>query len=236
MTTNTPQLDTAIVDFGLGNLYSVQRACERVGLAAKITSSVDEILAASSVILPGVGAFGDAMHNLRAMGLIEPLRHIAQSGTPLFGICLGLQLLMSESEEFGLHQGLDIIPGRVVHLGRPKSARGDLKVPQVGWNRIHRPTEVSGGADPWAETPLAGLADGTYQYFVHSYYVAPASESVTLSHTRYGSVQFTSAIRWGNVFACQFHPERSGTDGLVIYHNIATLVRSHHPKEIRYAA
>ncbi|MBW3600794.1 MAG: imidazole glycerol phosphate synthase subunit HisH [Planctomycetes bacterium] len=219
--------DAAIVDYGLGNLYSVLRACERVGLTAEITSSAAELLSARSVILPGVGAFGDAMANLRVRDLVGPLREAAQRGTPVFGICLGLQLLMSESEEFGLHQGLNIIRGRVVHLGRPHGGPGPLKVPQVGWNRIRRPNVKAAGGDPWSGTPLSGTDDGAYQYFVHSFYVTPEDPGVVLARTRYGDVEFCSAVRQGNVFAFQFHPERSGAEGTAIYRNIAEIVRSH---------
>jgi glutamine amidotransferase len=229
------RLDAAIVDYGLGNLYSVQRACERVGLAAQITSSAHDVLSARCVILPGVGAFGDAMSNLRSLDLIEPLRHIAQSSVPLIGVCLGLQLLMSESEEFGLHQGLDIIRGRVTHLGRPHAAHETLKVPQVGWNRVYRPATAPG--DPWGDTPLAGVPEGAYQYFVHSFYVTPEDPDVVLSRTRYGDVDFCSAVRKGNVFAFQFHPERSGAEGVQIYQNIAAIVQRHSlSQETRHAA
>lgn len=226
----------AIVDYGLGNLYSVVRACERVGLAAEITSDKRKILAAEAVILPGVGAFGDAMQNLRSLDLVGPLREIACSDTPLLGICLGQQLLMTESEEFGTHQGLDIIPGRVVHFGRPQGALGTLKVPQVGWNRVFRP-ENSAGDDAWTESPLADLANGTYMYFVHSYYVETENRDVVLSISHYGDVTFCSAVRQRNVIAFQFHPERSGHDGLHVYQNFANqLNRCQFAKELRDAA
>lgn len=234
----SPRLHTptvAIVDYGLGNLYSVLRACQRVGLDARITSSQRDVLAADGVILPGVGAFGDAMDNLRRLDLVGPLREIHARAAPLVGICLGLQLMMSGSSEFGDHDGLGIIDGPTVHFGRPASPDGVLKVPQVGWNRVFRhacdeatvdqlPDAVE---DPWQHTPLAGLPDGQYMYFVHSYYVRPIDPVVVLSVTRYGDVEFCSAVRVGNTFAFQYHPERSGPDGQHIYRNIAGLIQRH---------
>ena len=235
----------AIVDYGLGNLYSVLRATERVGLDARITSSQRDVLAADGVILPGVGAFGDAMGNLRRLDLVGPLREIHARGTPLVGICLGLQLMMSGSSEFGDHEGLGIIDGLAVHFGRPAGDSGVLKVPQVGWNRVFRHAcnestidQIPDAAkDPWHHTPLAGLADGRHMYFVHSYYVKPTDPGVVLSLTRYGDVEFCSAVRVGTTFAFQYHPERSGPDGLRVYRNIAGLIQHHaSSKEPRYAA
>ena len=235
----------AIVDYGLGNLYSVLRACERVGLNARITSSQRDVLAADGVILPGVGAFGDAMDNLRRMDLVGPLRETHAGGTPLVGICLGLQLMMSGSSEFGDHEGLGIIDGPAVHFGRPAGKDGVLKVPQVGWNRVfrHACDEATVGQlpdvahDPWHHTPLAGLADGPHMYFVHSYYVRPTDPGVVLSVTRYGDIEFCSAVRVGNTFAFQYHPERSGPDGLRVYRNIAGLMQRHAgSEEPRHAA
>ncbi len=229
---NASPVDVAIIDYGLGNLYSVARACECVGLDAKITNEKDVILAASSVILPGVGAFGDAMKNLTDLDLVSPLRQIAQSETPLFGICLGVQLMMTESEEFGAHRGLGIIEGQVRHFGKPAGKDRTLKVPQVGWNRVSRVAE-----DGWQDTPLEPLADGSYMYFVHSYYVEPEDKNVVLSTTTYGDIQFCSSVRNGNVFACQFHPERSGLDGRQVYDSIAKMIHEQQPaSEKKYVA
>ncbi len=232
--TNTTSAAVAIVDYGLGNLFSVARACERVGLNAEITADSKTILASRAVILPGVGAFGDAMQNLKNLDLVEPLRLVAHSGKPLIGICLGMQLLMSESEEFGLHKGLDLLPGRVVHLGRPRGTHGTLKVPEVCWNRVCRPV---GKPDRWENTPLTGLCDGVHMYFVHSFYVQPHDPAVTLATTRYGDVEYCSAVHKDNVVAFQFHPERSGSDGVNVYRNIAQFVcREQRTQEIRHAA
>ena len=213
-------ITTAIVDYGLGNLFSVKHACEHVGLKASITSAARGILDADLVILPGVGAFGDAMAGLERQDLASPLRDVAASGKPLVGICLGLQLMMTESHEFGTHKGLGLFEGPVVRFEDPLGPAGMLKVPQVGWNRIYRPGERP---DAWARTPLQGLEDGEYLYFVHSYYAQPADPAAGLTVTRYGHIEFFSGLRKDNVYAFQFHPERSGPRGLQIYRNLATL-------------
>lgn len=232
--TREPGMDVAIVDYGLGNLFSVARACERVGLRAEITHDARALERSRAVILPGVGAFGDAMQSLKKLDLIGPLRHIACSGKPFFGICLGLQLLMSESEEFGRHAGLDLLPGRVVHLGTPRGPHGRLKVPEVCWNRVLRP---AGPSDRWHGTPLDGLSDGVHMYFVHSFYVQPEDQQSILATTRYGDIEYCSAVRRGNLVAFQFHPERSGPEGVRIYQNIARIVNEHSSvQETRHAA
>lgn len=223
----TPMAQVAIVDFEMGNLFSVKQACEHVGMQAIITASARDLLAADAVILPGVGAFGDAMAMLTRRGLVEVLREVAGSGTPLVGICLGLQLLMSESREFGRHKGLGLIEGEVVRLEGPRTGSGLLKVPQVGWNRIFKTVH---GA--WDSSSLEGLRDGEFMYFVHSYYAKPADERVVLAATRYGQIEFCSSLRFGNIFACQFHPERSGPQGLQIYQNLARQVQGSVRQEV----
>lgn len=214
----------AIVDYGMGNLFSVRQACRQVGLDAIVTSNKDDIANADAVILPGIGAFGDAMTTLRRLDLVSVLKDVAASRTPLIGVCLGLQLLMTESFEFGHHEGLGIIPGQVVRFENPTEASRKLKVPQVGWNRILQ-VDSQNGNSTWANSPLAGIADGEFMYFVHSYIVKPEDSSLILSRTRYGQVEFCSSINVGNIFACQFHPERSGTEGLKIYRNLATAIK-----------
>jgi glutamine amidotransferase len=204
----------AIVDFGMGNLYSVRQACANAGLDARITASGLDVDAADAVILPGVGAFADAMASLRATGMVTALRRVAASGKPLVGICLGLQLLMKESCEFGRHEGLGLVDGRVVYLDHPRDDRGPLKVPHVGWNRIAR-------CHDWHDTLLDGVADGGFMYFVHSLHVEPVERTSVLSTTTYGDAEFCSSLAEGNVFACQFHPERSGLEGLLVYRNLA---------------
>jgi glutamine amidotransferase len=219
-------LKAAIVDYGLGNLFSIKHACGHVGVEAVITASPKDMARADLVILPGVGAFGDAMAALKTLDLVNPLKEIAASGKPLFGICLGMQLLMTESWEFGRFKGLGLIEGEVVKFDNPVSPLGRLKVPQVGWNRIHRATAKKvPGNDPWAGSALEGLNDGEFMYFVHSYYVKPEKQDVTLSLSSYGNVEFCSSLRCRNIFASQFHPERSGSQGLRVYRNLASSVR-----------
>ena len=217
--------DIAIVDYGLGNLFSVRNAFTHVGLNAIITSKSAEIEAANAVMLPGVGAFGDAMDSLERLGLTELLKDVAASGKPFIGICLGLQLLFTESREFGSHKGLGIIEGEVVRFeDAPAQSRGSrhLKVPHVGWSRINKP---KGNKEHWDNGPLSELTDGEYMYFVHSYFVRPSEENVVLSTSNYGDVEFCSSISRGNIFACQFHPERSGPPGLGIYLRLANMIR-----------
>ncbi len=205
----------AIVDFRLGNLFSVERACAIAGLAPAITSDRQTITSADVVILPGVGAFGDAMDNLRALDLVGLLNDVVASGRLLIGVCLGFQLLMKESEEFGAHVGLGLIDGVVRRLA-PTNA--GAKVPQIGWNRVH---EARTGA--WTDTPLEGQTNGAYMYFVHSYCVVPADARLASATTTYQGESYCSAISRGPIHAFQFHPERSGPAGLEIYRAIARL-------------
>ena len=209
------------MDYGLGNLFSVKQACASAGLSAVITSSRKEILGADAVILPGVGAFGDAMANLRRLDLVGPLRDYAGSGRPLVGICLGMQLLMSESSEFGRHEGLGFVKGQVIRFEGPAEGTRVLKVPQVGWNRME-PVEGSAG---WSGSLLDGVAAGASMYFVHSFYVRPADRDVVLATSRYGQIDFCSALCRGSVTAFQCHPERSGPVGLQVYANLARQIQ-----------
>ncbi len=204
----------AIVDYGLGNLKSVKSALDRLGVESAITSQAAAILAADGVIFPGVGAFQRAMENLGRLGLVEPLRQVAQSGRPFLGICLGLQLLFSESEEFGVHRGLDVIPGRVVRFPEGMQEGGeDLKVPHMGWNQL---------AFKRRAPVFAGLADGDNVYFVHSYYVQPEDAGVVATTTGYG-IEFCSSIWKDNIVATQFHPEKSQEKGLRMLRNFGEM-------------
>ena len=212
-----------IVDYGMGNLFSVHAACTRAGLHVTVTADPVVIRRANILLLPGVGAFGDAMNVLHRHGLDDEIRTAAAAGTPIVGICLGMQLLATESEEFGCHAGLGIIPGRVIHLGAPRAANGiPLKVPHVGWNEIARPAHQSG--DPWAGTLLDGLPDGAEFSFVHSFRVVPSDPAAVLAETQYGDVIFASVVRSGNVYGFQFHPERSGAVGAQVYAHIAAVM------------
>ncbi len=193
----------AIIDYGMGNLRSIHKAFEYVGHPACVTRSPEVIADASHVVLPGVGAFPDCMRNLDRFGLINPIHQAIRSGKPFLGICLGLQLLFTEGEEFGPHQGLAVLKGRVVRF---PGGTGGLKIPHMGWNQI---TQVK---------PLAlfrGIAEGAYFYFVHSYYVVPEDGALAATTTDYG-LKFVSSIQQENLFACQFHPEKSQAAGLAL--------------------
>lgn len=198
-----------IVDYSMGNLRSVQKALEQVGHAATISGDPAVVRQAAKLILPGVGAFGDAMRALAERRLIEPLCEAAAGGKPLLGICLGLQLLFETGYEDGRHEGLGILPGEVVRF----AAQPGLKIPHMGWNqlRITRPAPH-----------LAGLADGVHMYFVHSYYVVPRDRSLVAAETDYPAA-FASAVWRDNLFATQFHPEKSQAEGLKILRNFAAL-------------
>ncbi|NLO06053.1 MAG: imidazole glycerol phosphate synthase subunit HisH [candidate division WS1 bacterium] len=193
----------ALIDYGMGNLGSVSNALRFAGCDFEVTSDPKKLAEADGAILPGVGAFGDCMENLREYGLVEPIREFIASDRPFLGICLGLQLLFSEGEEMGTHRGLDVVPGRVIRFTH------SLKIPQIGWNQITARQDCP---------QLEGVADGAYVYFVHSYHVVPEDESVIATTTDYG-YEFCSAIRRGNLFATQFHPEKSSTIGLQILRN-----------------
>lgn len=208
----------AIVDYGMGNLYSVKRVCEYVGLNAEITSDKDVVAKADGIILPGVGAFGDAMEVLHRNDLVSPMKEAIISGKPFLGICLGMQLLMTESEEFGTHAGLDIFQGSVVQFPNKNDKGQGIKVPQVGWNTII----CSGSA--WPTPLLEGVVSGSYMYFVHSFRVIPARENVVATTSVYEGIPYTSGIANDNVVAFQFHPEKSGINGIRIYKNFARKV------------
>jgi len=187
------------------------------------------------VILPGVGAFGDAMRALTKLDLVRSLQDIAASPKPLIGICLGMQLMMSESYEFGHHRGLGIIEGETVRLKESVEGPMVLKVPQVGWNEIH--TVVHNNASnecdtAWKSPMLAGVPNKEHMYFSHSFYPKPSDPGVVVSTTRYGDTEFCSSFQLGSVFACQFHPERSGPAGLLIYQNLAELITAANPDQI----
>lgn len=202
----------AIIDYGMGNLRSVQKGFEKVGFEAVVTADPKVVLEAERIVLPGVGAFRDCIRNLEEGGFVEPILRVIREGRPFLGICLGLQLLFTESEEFGLHKGLDIIPGRVVRFPEGMTEAGEaLKVPHMGWNQLsfkRRPAA------------FAGLDEGTNVYFVHSFYVKPDDESVVATTTTHG-IEFCSSIWKDNIVATQFHPEKSQEKGLTILKQFA---------------
>jgi len=204
----------AIIDYGMGNLRSVQKGFEKVGFDAVVTSDPKTLLEAERVVLPGVGAFRDCMNNLEQAGFVEPILRVIEEGRPFLGICLGLQLLFTESEEFGLHKGLNVIPGRVLRFPDGMEEAGEeLKVPHMGWNQlaIKRQAPI-----------FEGIDEGTNVYFVHSYYVKPDDDGVIASTTGYG-MEFCSSIWRDNVVATQFHPEKSQEKGLAMLRNFAQM-------------
>ncbi|MCX8072774.1 MAG: imidazole glycerol phosphate synthase subunit HisH [Candidatus Binatia bacterium] len=203
-------MSIAIVDYGMGNLRSVQKALERVGAQAVVSRDPHVIAGAAGVVLPGVGAFGACMENLQRFGLEQVVLDVIEQGKPFFGICLGMQLLFEESEEFGPVRGLGVLPGKVVRF----RTSGELPVPHMGWNQLRVRPDVP---------HLKDVADGAYVYFVHSYYVVPSDPAVVATRTEYG-VEFASAVYWRNIFATQYHPEKSQRVGLTLLRNFVELV------------
>jgi len=207
-------MEIGIIDYGMGNLRSVAKGFEKAGATARIITTPHEVNEACALVLPGVGAFKDCIKNLDTLGLITPVLTHLQSGKPFLGICLGLQVLFSESVEFGVTPGLGVLDGKVVRFQRDEQKKEPgLKIPHMGWNTI------SASRKP---PHLAGVADGSFLYFVHSYYVVPDDPRIIATTTRYGC-EFVSSIWKDNIFACQFHPEKSQSIGLQILKNFAAL-------------
>ena len=203
-----------VIDYGVGNIFSVSRAIEHFGGEVVLTGDAAVVRDSERVLLPGVGAFANGMEQLRDRGLVEPLRAYAASGRPLLGICLGMQMLVTTSEEFGRHEGLGIIPGKVVQIaGRANGA--PVKVPHIGWNALERPAARAG----WNGTILDGVPENASTYFVHSYAVVPEREDDRLADTWHGDFRISAAIQHANISGCQFHPEKSGPTGLAIIRN-----------------
>ena len=202
----------AIIDYGMGNLRSVQKGFEKIGAEAIVTADPQVVLEADKVVLPGVGAFRDCMHNLEQAGFVEPILRVIREGRPFLGICVGMQLLFTDSVEFGLYKGLNVIPGHVLRFPEDMTVAAEkLKVPQMGWNQLcfkRRPPAFE------------GVADDSNVYFVHSYYVQPDNDDVIATTTDYG-LEFCSSIWKDNIVATQFHPEKSQDVGLRILKNFA---------------
>ena len=207
-----PEKKIAIIDYHLGNLFSVQQACRHIGYDAVVTSDKNILMESDYAILPGVGAFGDAMSVLKEFDLISPIHDFIESGKPFMGVCLGLQLLFTESEEFGSNKGLNVIEGITRKFPASNTSGEILKVPQIEWNQIHVPS-----TDKMKQSPLSGCKEGDFMYFVHSYYVMPTDKEYVLTTTTYGGLEYCSSVVKKNLFACQFHPEKSGEHGIDIY-------------------
>ena len=204
-------MDVAIIDYKMSNLHSVQAACQKSGLSFVITSDKYEILDAKVAILPGVGAFGQAMKYLGDSKLDDTIYQFVDSGRPFVGICLGLQLLFDSSEEFGDYSGLGLIKGKVKKFKFYSDNSTKYPVPQIGWNKLNKTN------DSWDDSLLCDNSNEDFMYFVHSYFVEPKNDNIILSYTTYGNVEYCSSIQQNNIFACQFHPEKSGEIGLKVY-------------------
>lgn len=202
----------SIIDYGINNLKSVSKAFEKIKKDATIINTPEQVLSAECLVLPGIGAFGDGMDELQKRNLIEPIKQQVAAEVPLLGICLGMQMLFTESEEFGIHKGLNIIEGRVVPFPGPSSVNlKDYKVPHMGWDTLNLPDDTK-----WSATPLQYIQEGDEVYFVHSYFPILTNHKYILATTTYGNQEFCSVVKKNNIFGTQFHPEKSGQVGLSI--------------------
>lgn len=205
-----------IMDYGLGNLFSVQHSFEHVGAEVEVTSDADKIKAADYLILPGVGAFKHGMEKLREAGLVETVLEYANSGKPLMGICLGMQMLFEASEENGEFEGLGLLKGRVQKIESPTDE--NLKVPHIGWSKLCKPE-----SQDWSKTIFSNVSENDSFYFVHSYQGVCEDEANLLAYVDYQGVNVTAAVGAGNVYGCQFHPEKSSESGLNLCRNFLSL-------------
>lgn len=213
-----------VIDYGIGNILSVSRALNHCGAEVSVANQPDEIRSAAALVLPGVGAFKDGMSGLAAQGLIEPIYEFAKRGFPLLGICLGMQMMLGTSEEFGIHQGLGLIPGRVVKIDSLTTEGESQKIPHIGWNTLRLPP---GRTAPWWEnTVLSNIGEMAEVYFVHSFTAVPDCEEHRLADAYYGGRLISAVIRKGSLFGCQFHPEKSGETGLSIIRNFIDICRA----------
>lgn len=209
--------DAAIIDYNMGNLFSLKSICNYVGINAIITSDQEIIRNSKSIILPGVGAFGDAMNALEKLNLIDIIIRSVDKKKPLMGICLGMQLLFDASEEFGHFKGLGLVPGKVIKLSTSESTK-DLKIPHIGWNQVY--------PNYSKDTIFQGIQSSFYAYFIHSFYGRPENESEILCRTEYDGFRFCSGVTKENILAFQFHPERSGKIGIQIFSNFKERIGS----------
>ncbi len=206
--------EVVVIDYGVGNLLSVQRGLEHCGVKVILTSDPEVILTANRVVLPGVGAFANAMDTLKNLGIVEVLTELSKLGTPLLGICLGMQLLLDESEEFGLSAGLGLIPGRVISIPNQTTSSKKQKIPHIGWNSLNSPHSKS-----WDNTLLKNNQSGDAAYFVHSFMAVPLDTNHNIAECLYGGHKIAAVIGHNQITGCQFHPEKSGEVGLKILRN-----------------
>ena len=209
----------AVIDYGVGNLLSVSRGLEHCGAKVVVTSTPEVILSATRVVLPGVGAFANGMLELGKNGLDQVVLEVAAGNTPLLGICLGMQMLFDESEEFGDTRGLGLIPGKVITIPSTTLDNQPQKVPHIGWNSLQLPS----GRDNWQNTLLRKIKPGDAVYFVHSYMVSPSDSEDLLADCYYGGKPVSAAVERGNICGTQFHPEKSGEVGLAILESFLSL-------------
>jgi glutamine amidotransferase len=206
--------DVSIIDYGINNLKSISKAFEKIGKTYRIIDKPEDVLSAKCLILPGIGAFGDGMNGLRQRGLIKPIKQEIKEGTPLLCICLGMQMLFTESEEFGLHDGLDFVSGRVVPLKQPNEVNIErYKVPHMGWNELNKP-KSSNNESKWENTLLENIEEKSDVYFVHSFYPVVDNPKELIATAEYGNQEFCAVVKKDNVTGTQFHPEKSGKAGL----------------------
>ena len=213
-----------VIDYGMGNLFNVIRAFESIDCDVKITKDKNTIINSDRLLLPGVGAFEDGIKDLKSNNLDDVIKEFSETGRPLLGICLGMHLLMTCSEENGLHHGLDIIKGKVVRFKDPIKKTENYKIPQIGWNELipaNNPTKTMNS--PWSDTILKGFDDKIYMYFLHSYFVVPEKKEICIAQTLYGRDLFCSVYKQDQIYGCQYHPERSGEQGLTILKNFINL-------------
>lgn len=211
--------EITVIDYGLGNLFSVSRALEQCGAKIDISHDPDVIRKACKLILPGVGAFSDGMSRLKNQGLDEAVHEAVTRGGRLLGLCLGMQLLFEESEEFGYCAGLGLIAGRVVAIPNSQKNGAMLKIPHIGWNALHKPAACRS----WQASILQNIAEGTAMYFIHSFMACPQDPTHLWANCRYGETNITAVIGHENVWGTQFHPEKSGKTGLLILKNFLEL-------------
>lgn len=213
---NSPKV--TVVDYGIGNILSVTRALEHVGAEPVVTSDVSAVQSAERLVLPGVGAFAQSMQELHHRGLDVAIKNFALTGRPFLGICLGMQMMLESSEEFGHCEGLSLIPGQVTAIPREGINGQKYKIPHIGWNELYPSHESA-----WNQTPLANTATGTAAYFVHTFAAHPADPANLLAICHYEGLTIPAAIHSGQHYGCQFHPEKSGPDGLIILRSFLTL-------------
>ncbi|MBS4047987.1 MAG: imidazole glycerol phosphate synthase subunit HisH [Alphaproteobacteria bacterium] len=207
-----------VIDYGIGNLLSVTRAFSAVGADVELSNAHNAIRDADRLVLPGVGAFGDGMRGLQQRGLVEPIRDFATRSRPFLGICLGMQLMLDESEEFGHHEGLGLVAGKVAKVPATGIDGQPVKIPHIGWNALH-----TAGRNNWDAPILKDVPEGSACYFVHSYMAVPSEPQSLLACCDYAGLQITATLGQGMLYGCQFHPEKSGKVGLKILENFTRL-------------